>query len=111
MAAGRSRINNVYRGLNRPLTILGAERTLFFGAVIVGTLTFQLLQTIVGAVLLFVVLLIGAQRATKSDPRFVRVMRRASALRSVYDGSKYRAAGIRVLRARDTAAELGVVNA
>ena len=41
---GRSRrINQVHRSLSRPLTILGAERKLFFFAMCLGAATFNLL--------------------------------------------------------------------
>ena len=42
MAEAR-RINKVHRSLSRPLTILGAERKLFFFAMCLGAATFNLL--------------------------------------------------------------------
>ena len=41
------RINLVQRSLSRPLTILGAERKLFFFAMCVGAGTFNLLGSLV----------------------------------------------------------------
>ena len=38
------RINRVHRSLSRPLTILGAERKLFFFAMCLGAATFNLLE-------------------------------------------------------------------
>ena len=43
------RINMVHRSLSRPLTILGAERKLFFFAMCVGAGTFNLLAVFWGA--------------------------------------------------------------
>jgi hypothetical protein len=37
------RVNTVYRSISRPLTILGAERKLFFFAMCIGAATFNLL--------------------------------------------------------------------
>ena len=40
------RINKVHRSLSRPLTILGAERKLFFFAMCLGAATFNLLGSL-----------------------------------------------------------------
>src|SRR2546429_692310 len=53
MASGE-RVNPVYRSISRPLTILGAERKLFFFAMCVGAGTFNLLGSLLGGVLMFV---------------------------------------------------------
>ena len=42
------RINPVQRSLSRPLTILGAERKLFFFAMCLGAATFNLLNSLSG---------------------------------------------------------------
>jgi excisionase family DNA binding protein len=42
------RINRVHRSLSRPLTILGAERKLFFFAMCLGAATFNLLNSLFG---------------------------------------------------------------
>ena len=42
------RINMVHRSLSRPLTILGAERKLFFFAMCIGAGTFNLLGSLHG---------------------------------------------------------------
>jgi type IV secretory pathway TrbD component len=62
------RINFVPRSLSRPLTILGAERKLFFFAMCVGAGTFNLLGTFLGGLLMFLLLYLLARWATKSDP-------------------------------------------
>ena len=46
--ANRRRVNPVYRSISRPLTILGAERKLFFFAMCVGVGPFNLLGTLLG---------------------------------------------------------------
>src|SRR6267154_2634546 len=55
MAIGR-RVNPVYRSISRPLTILGAERKLFFFAMCVGAGTFNLLGSLLGGILMFLLL-------------------------------------------------------
>ena len=48
MAEGGSRQNKVYKAMNRPLTILGAERRLFFVALITGGAIFSLMHSLRG---------------------------------------------------------------
>ena len=62
MANGR-RVNPVYRSISRPLTILGAERKLFFFAMCIGAGTFNLLGSLLGGVLMFLL------ACTHSDPQ------------------------------------------
>ena len=68
------RSNRVYKVMNRPLTILGAERRLFFVALLSGAGVFNLLHSLMGGILLFIVGLIAAQQATKFDTEILRVL-------------------------------------
>jgi type IV secretory pathway TrbD component len=88
MANGR-RINLVHRSLSRPLTILGAERKLFFFAMCLGAGTFNLLNSLLGGVLIFVVLYVFARWATQTDPQILRFLLTAATLRSQYDPMKF----------------------
>ncbi len=45
------RSNPIYRTLNRPLTVLGAERKLFFVAVTMGAAIFNMLNSLLGGLL------------------------------------------------------------
>ena len=54
--ANQRRTNQVHRSLSRPLTILGAERKLFFFAMCLGAATFNLLGSLLGGVLMFFLL-------------------------------------------------------
>jgi hypothetical protein len=53
--------------MNRPLTILGAERRLFFVALVAGAGVFNLMHSLVGGLILFASGLIAAQWATHYD--------------------------------------------
>src|SRR5215831_20317091 len=46
----------VFRSLNRPLTLMGAERKLFFFALMMGAGVFNLLHTFFGGILMFCLL-------------------------------------------------------
>jgi type IV secretory pathway TrbD component len=87
--ANARRINLVHRSLSRPLTILGAERRLFFFAMCLGAGTFNLLNSLLGGVLIFVVLYFLARWATQTDPQILRFLLTAATLRSQYDPMKF----------------------
>ena len=89
------RINTVHRSLSKPLTILGAERKLFFFAMCVGAGTFNLLDSLLGGVLMFVLLYIVARWATKTDTQILRFLLTAPKLRTQYDPAKFSPASIR----------------
>jgi type IV secretory pathway TrbD component len=83
------RINPVHRSLSRPLTILGAERKLFFFAMCLGAATFNLLGSLLGGVLIFFLLYLVARWATQTDPQILRFLLTAARLRAQYDPMKF----------------------
>jgi type IV secretory pathway TrbD component len=83
------RINRVYKVMNRPLTILGAERRLFFVALLSGAGIFNLMHSLAGGALLFVVGLIAAQMATKFDPEVLRILLNSAKFKPRYDPMKW----------------------
>jgi type IV secretory pathway TrbD component len=92
------RHNKVFKAMNRPLTILGAERRLFFVALISGGAIFSLMHSLLGGILLFVVGVIAAQRATKYDVEILRVLLNSTKFRRRYDPMKWQPAEIRIAR-------------
>jgi type IV secretory pathway TrbD component len=96
MAEAR-RINVIHRSLSKPLTILGAERKLFFFAMCVGAGTFNLLDSLLGGVLMFLLLYFVARWATKTDPQVLRFLLTAPKLRTQYDPAKFSPVSIRTV--------------
>jgi type IV secretory pathway TrbD component len=82
------RINPIQRSLSRPLTILGAERRLFFFAMCLGAATFNLLGSLLGGFLMFLLLYSVARWATATDPQILRLLLHAAKLRTQYDPAK-----------------------
>jgi type IV secretory pathway TrbD component len=78
----------VYRSINKPLTILGAERRLFFLAAIMGAATFNFFGALLGGLVMFVALYLLARWATATDPAILRILLNASKFRSRYDSGK-----------------------
>ncbi len=89
------RVNPVYRSLSRPLTILGAERKLFFFAMCIGAGTFNLLNSLLGGVLMFLLLYFFARWATQTDPQILRFLLTSSKLRTQYDPAKFSPVSVR----------------
>jgi type IV secretory pathway TrbD component len=83
------RINPVQRSLSRPLTILGAERKLFFFAMCVGAGTFNLLGSLLGGLLMFLLLYAVARWATKTDPQILKLLLASAKSRREYDPQKF----------------------
>lgn len=96
--AGGSRTNKVFKAMNRPLTVLGAERRLFFVALITGGAVFSLMHSLMGGILLFVAGLIVAQRATKYDVEILRVLLNSTKFRRRYDAMKWQPIQIQIKR-------------
>src|SRR5258708_34146750 len=82
------RINRVHRALSRPLTILGAERKLFFFAMCIGAATFNLLNSLFGGLLMFFLLYFMARWATETDPQILRFLLAPARLPARYDPLK-----------------------
>ena len=78
-------MNPVYVGLNRPLTIGGADRRLFFVALVIGAGTFTFFSRLSAGVLMFMALYLGARWMTQRDPQLLRIILRSAAFHSVYD--------------------------
>jgi type IV secretory pathway TrbD component len=93
--ADTRRINRVHRSLSRPLTILGAERKLFFCAMCLGAATFNLLNSLLGGLLMFLLLYLMARWATETDPQILRFLLTATSVRAQYDPMKFTPIAIR----------------
>jgi len=84
-----SRMSPVFKAMNRPLTVLGAERRLFFVALISGGAIFSLLHSLLGGIGLFIVGVIIARIATKHDVEILRVLFNSAKFRRRYDPMKW----------------------
>lgn len=88
MAEGGFRQNKVHKAMNRPLTVLGAERRLFFVALIAGGAVFSLMHSLVGGIVLFIVGVFIARIATKHDVEILRVLFNSGKFSRRYDPMK-----------------------
>jgi type IV secretory pathway TrbD component len=81
--------NPLFRSLNRPLTILGAERKLFFFALVMGACVFNLFSSLLGALGMFFALYLFARWATRTDPEILRFLLNSTKIRAQYDPMKF----------------------
>jgi type IV secretory pathway TrbD component len=78
----------VYRSMNKPLTIWGAERRLFFLALVIGGATFSFFGGLGSGLLMFLLLYFGARWATETDRQLLRILLNSAAHRVRYDPAK-----------------------
>jgi len=97
MKSETRRINSAHKALNKPLTILGAERKLFFVALIMGAATFNLFGSLLGGLLIFSSLFVAGQWATRTDPQILRILLNSSKFRREYDPAKYSEQSVQVI--------------
>lgn len=89
--------NPVFRSLNRPLTILGAERKLFFFALVMAACVFNLFSSLAGALGMFFALYLFARWATRTDPQVLRFLLNSTKVRTQYDPAKFHPIRVRRL--------------
>ena len=80
--------NPVYKSINKPLTVWGVERRLFFVAMVMGAATFTCFSSVLGALLMFGLLYLFARHASKTDPQILRIVLNSSRFRPQYDPLK-----------------------
>jgi type IV secretory pathway VirB3-like protein len=90
------RFHPVYKSINKPLTIWGVERRLFFLALIMGGATFNLFGSILSGLVMFIALFLLAQWATATDPQILRILLNSSRFKVRYDSGKRDQIDIRI---------------
>jgi type IV secretory pathway TrbD component len=96
--SNRPELHIVHKSINRLLTIWGAERGLFFLAVVTGGVTFNFFGSLASGVLMFGVLFVAARWATVTDPQFLRILLNSAKVRRRYDPTQFQE--FRVMRRR-----------
>jgi type IV secretory pathway TrbD component len=82
------RFHPVYKSINRPLTIWGAERRLFFLALVLGSATFNFFGSLLSGIVMFMAFYFFARWATVTDPQILRILLNSSKFRLRYDPAK-----------------------
>ena len=70
----RIRTNRVFKSLHKPLTYLGVERTLFYFVCVAAVGAFNLFDSILAGLAVFVGGFAFGHWVTNSDPAFLRIL-------------------------------------
>ena len=84
----RNRTNRVFKSLHKPLTYLGVERTLFYFVCVAAVGTFNLFNSILAGIAVFVGGFAFGHWATNSDPAFLRILAKSERYKTRYDAAK-----------------------
>ena len=79
----------VYKALHHPLTLCGVDRRLFFLALLVGVVTFNLFYSFLAGCVLFAALYGAARWSTVHDPQLLQIILRSGQNRRRYDAAKH----------------------
>ena len=80
--------NRVFKSLHKPLTYLGVERTLFFFVCVGAVGTFNLFNSLLAGIALFLGGFAFGSWVTNRDPAFLRILAKSEKYKSRYDAAK-----------------------
>lgn len=86
--------HTVYKAMNKPLTVAGVERRLFFLALMIGAATFNFFGSLIGGVAMFLALYLFGRWVTATDPCFLSILLRSAQDHPQYDSAKREAFSI-----------------
>lgn len=86
--ANRKRSNRVFKSLHKPLTYLGVERTVFYLVSVSAVGAFNLFNSILAGIAVFVGGFAFGHWVTNSDPAFLRILAKAERYKTRYDAAK-----------------------
>src|SRR6201998_2458507 len=91
------RSNRVFKSLHKPLTYLGVERTLFFFVCVGAVGAFNLFNSLLAGVAVFVGGFAFGHWVTNTDPAFLRIIARSDRFKARYDAAKQTLPRVEVL--------------
>jgi type IV secretory pathway TrbD component len=91
------RVNKVYKSLHKPLTYLGVERTLFYFICVGAVGAFNLFNSILAGIAVFLGGFAFGSWVTNSDPAFLRILARSEKYKLRYDAAKQSVPRVEVL--------------
>jgi type IV secretory pathway TrbD component len=82
------RRNRVFKSLHKPLTYMGIERTLFFLVCVSAVGVFDLFDSLLAGLLVFVGGAIFGYWVTNADPAFLKILGHSHKFKLRYDAGK-----------------------
>ena len=96
-STSKSRRNRVFKSLHKPLTYLGVERTLFYFVCVGSVGAFNLFNSILAGIAVFISGFAFGHWVTNSDPAFLRILARTERYKARYDAAKQRIPHVEVI--------------
>jgi hypothetical protein len=93
----KHRTNRVFKSLHKPLTYLGVERTLFYFICVAAVGAFNLFNSILAAISVFIGGFAFGHWVTSSDPAFLRILAKSESFRLRYDAAKQQVPRVEVV--------------
>ena len=90
------RRNRVFKSLHKPLTYLGVERTLFYFVCVGAVAVFNLFQSLLAGVIVFIGGYAFGRWITDADPAMFRILARSEQFCARYDAAKQEVAAVEV---------------
>lgn len=84
----RKRSIRVFKSLHKPLTYLGVERTVFYLVCVSAVGAFNLFNSILAGIAVFIGGFAFGHWVTNSDPAFLRILAKAERYKTRYDAAK-----------------------
>ena len=84
----KRRTNRVFKSLHKPLTYLGIERTLFYFICVGAVGVFNLFNSILAGIAVFIGGFAFGYWATNSDAAFLRIIAKSEKYKPRYDAAK-----------------------
>ena len=85
----KRRRNRVYKSLHKPLTYLGVERTLFFFVCVAAVGAFNLFNSLLAGIAVFLGGFVFGRWVTNTDPAFLKILGRSERYKNRYDPAKH----------------------
>ena len=82
------RRNRVFKSLHKPLTYLGVERTVFYFVCVGAVGAFNLFESLLVGIVIFIGGFIFGRWVTNADPAMLRILAQSELFRTRYDTAK-----------------------
>ena len=94
--ANQKRVNRVYKSLHKPLTYLGIERSLFFIICVNAVGLFNIFNSILAGVAVFIGGYLFGAWVTEKDPTFLQILARSEKFKVRYDAPKQKLPNVEI---------------
>jgi type IV secretory pathway TrbD component len=94
--ASPKRVNRVFKSLHKSLTYLGIERSLFFIVCVSAVGMFNIFNSILAGVAVFIGGYIFGSWVTEKDPAFIQILAKSEKFKVRYDAAKQKVPNVEI---------------